>query len=154
MEKDEIYINIMKENWLHARHIETERMWFANIYAVIIAAITAYIAQNGIESFTFATLKIIVIVLLVISLIWFFITLKLNVGFKIHTDAIKKIFEDEKIPLGKDWKPYTGLPHSYNLRTPKLFFTVAFLLLFFYGLAIIGLIYAIVCLCQERLPLT
>ncbi|MCK4273312.1 MAG: hypothetical protein KAW90_00360 [Dehalococcoidales bacterium] len=154
MKEEEIYINIMKENWLHARHIETERMWFANIYAVIIVAVTAYVAQHGIGYFSIATLKIIVIVLLLISLIWFFITLKLNFAFKNHMDAIKKIFDDKKIPLGNDWKLYTGLPHSYSVIDYKLLFTIAFLLLAFYALAIGGLIYAIVCLCQGKLPLT
>ena len=145
-------MEILKENYLHARHIETERMWFANIYAVIIAAMAAYVAQQGIDSSSIATLKIIVTVLLLISLIWFGITLKLNLAFKNHMDAIKSIFEKKKIPLGKDWKLYIGLSHFYSGRDYKLLFTVAFFLLAFYGLAIVGLIYAIVCLCQGKLP--
>jgi hypothetical protein len=34
--------NVFEQNWLHAGHDEDERLWFSNIYDVIVAGVLAF----------------------------------------------------------------------------------------------------------------
>lgn len=38
---------IFKENWSQARHCENMRLWFTNIYAVVVAAILVFMGETG-----------------------------------------------------------------------------------------------------------
>ncbi len=94
MKNPEVFINILKENWLHARHIEIVRMLFANIYAAIIAGVLAYLGKSGLHIMPLAAL-------LVISIFWLCFTLKQNAEFANHMKSIENIFNDGKISLGE-----------------------------------------------------
>ena len=47
---DENLRKIYEQYWLHARHQETQRLWFTNIYAVIAAGVFAYLGH--VEDYT------------------------------------------------------------------------------------------------------
>lgn len=38
---------VYEQNWLHARHVENERLWFTNIYAVVMAGSLALMSEAG-----------------------------------------------------------------------------------------------------------
>ncbi len=101
------FIDIMKENWLHARHVESGRMWFANIFATIIVGTSAYLSKVGLDVLP-------LLVLLIFSLFCLWVTIKLNAEFANHMKAIETIFNDGKIALGdkKEWRKYMGMPLS------------------------------------------
>jgi len=33
---------VFKQHWLHARHVENERLWFTNIYALVVGGLLAF----------------------------------------------------------------------------------------------------------------
>ena len=35
----------MNQNWLHVRHLENERLWFTNVYAVVVAGAITFLRQ-------------------------------------------------------------------------------------------------------------
>ena len=142
MADESTYIEIMRENWQHARHIESERMWFANLYAVILVALIAYIGENWEKGIALAPL----FALLGISLVWLLVTLKLNASFANHIKSIQNIFDDRKIDMGtpEQWRKYMGMPLSYHQGLFNRAVRVQFLLVAFYCLSIVTLLGTIV----------
>jgi len=88
---------ILEQNWLHARHVEDERLWFTNIYALIVA-----ISIIGLRLFwplIFASLFLIFL-----SLLGIIATYKLTAEFHNHIEKIELIIEKLNA------KKYMGLP--------------------------------------------
>lgn len=141
MDNSNPFIDIMKENWLHARHIETERMWFANVFVAIIAGTAAYLSKKELE---LPPLPILYI-LLIISIFWLCLTIKLNAAFGNYIRAIQHIFDNEKIPqvAKAEWRTYMGMPLSAKGGVWKIFRASYFLILF-YALTIGALISLII----------
>ncbi len=110
MESEEKFINILRENLLHLRHQETQRMWSANVFVAIFVGASAYLGKEGLTGLPLA----IPVVFLIISLLCLLITLKVNYVFAKTKDAIIKIFDDGKISLGEqqDWEKYLLLLKS------------------------------------------
>jgi len=138
------FISILKENWLHARHVEIERRWFANIYAIIIVALSAYMGESGVDVLPLYAL-------LIISIVWLCITLKQNAEFRNHINAIQNIFNNEKITLGEkgEWRIYMGMPLSAKGGIYKVF-RVSNLLVLFYSLISIASISFIIYILFSR----
>ncbi len=130
MADETVYIEIVKENWLHARHVESERMWFTNIFAAITVGTVAYLSKVGLQVPP-------LLVLLIFSLFCFLVTIKLNASFAGHMKAIESIFEDGKIALGNqnEWRKYMGMPLREGIIWKIL--RVSILSISFYVLAII-----------------
>jgi hypothetical protein len=40
---------IFEQNWLHAKHVENERLWFTNLYVAIAVGVLAFLAGNHIS---------------------------------------------------------------------------------------------------------
>jgi len=139
MEDVEVYLSIIKENKEHARHIETERMWFANIFAAIIVGTIAYLSEVGLEIPPLIILSLFAVFCLLV-------TIKLNSAFSYHMKAIESVFKDKKIFLGdkEEWRVYMGMP-SREGRIWKLL-SVAKLTVAFYTTAIIALCVLIICI--------
>lgn len=47
MGKSENLRKMFEQYWLHSRHLENERLWFTNIYAVVWAASLGFMSQQG-----------------------------------------------------------------------------------------------------------
>lgn len=43
-EGQELLKSIYEQHWLHARHVENERLWFTNIFALIVAGLIAFLS--------------------------------------------------------------------------------------------------------------
>ena len=104
MNTEDIYINILNENWRHMRHQETLRMWTANVFVALVIGISTYFSRVGLKELSW----FVPLAFFMISVLCLLITLKVNHIFGVTKDAIIAIFDDEKIPLGKDWEKYVG----------------------------------------------
>jgi hypothetical protein len=104
MNTENMYITILNENWRHMRHQETQRMWIANVFVALVVGVSAYLGKRGLEELPW----FVPLAFLIISVFCLLITLKVNHIFEVTKEAISAIFEDEKIPFGKDWKKYVG----------------------------------------------
>lgn len=49
---DEFLISILEQNWLHLRHVENQRMWFTNIYVIIVAGSLTFIGSQPMSFFS------------------------------------------------------------------------------------------------------
>jgi len=47
LERAENLRRVYEQNWLHARHVENERLWFTNIYAVVMAGSLILMSETG-----------------------------------------------------------------------------------------------------------
>ena len=145
MDKEEFYLNILKENWIHMRHQETQRMWIANIFVALVVGTSAYLTKsNGTTDSLF-----IPIVFLIISILCLLITLKLNKVFIETKQATINIFVDKKIFLGDgvNWNSYMGSLQSKGiwkvLRVRYLYVTL-------YIIGIVASLSLLVFICLSR----
>ncbi|MFH1383166.1 MAG: hypothetical protein ABIH70_09810 [Chloroflexota bacterium] len=104
MNTQNIYINILSENWRHMRHQETQRMWIANVFVALVVGVSAYLGKVELEELSW----FVPLAFLIISVLCLLITLKLNHIFGVTKDAISDIFEDKKILLEDNWGKYVG----------------------------------------------
>jgi len=44
---DGLFRSVLEQNWLHLRHVENQRMWFTNIYAIVVAGSLSFIGAQG-----------------------------------------------------------------------------------------------------------
>lgn len=90
--KDEL-IAIFKEHWNHARHCENERLWFTNIYAVVVAAVLVFIgnAAYGVLA-DFDSAALLALFGLILSVIGFLVVTALTLGYLHHMTDIDMVF--------------------------------------------------------------
>jgi hypothetical protein len=72
-------LEAMQQNWLHARHLENQRLTFTNLYAAIVAAVLAFMGQNGIDKNVY-----LVWFLLIFSIFGLMVVLKTNHEYGHH----------------------------------------------------------------------
>lgn len=96
-------LEAMQQNWLHARHLENQRLTFTNLYAAIVAAVLAFMGQNGIERNVF-----LIWFLLVFSVFGLMVVLKTNHEYGHHMQAVRK--SAEILRLGDE----SGFPTAYR----------------------------------------
>ena len=143
METEEVFINILRENLLHLRHQETQRMWSANVFVAIFVGASAYLGKEGLAELSLA----IPVIFFIISLLCLLITLKVNYVFTKTKDAIIKIFDDGKISLGKqqDWEKYVLLLKStggWECLRVRCLYVALYVLAIMASLILIGLVLA------------
>ena len=88
VEQAENLRRVYEQNWLHARHIENERLWFTNIYAVVMAASLALMSEKGL-------IWPLVTFLLILSLLGFFMCYALRGPFIRHSRMSEIILRRE-----------------------------------------------------------
>lgn len=104
-ERRELLKSVYEQNWLHARHLENERLWFTNIYVVIVGGLLAY--TFGTEGTHFWPWPIL-LVIFILSLAGLFMCNSLRIPFYYHSrmaDIIQK----------KEWR----FPYHYFYRGKK-----------------------------------
>lgn len=84
---------IFTEHWKHARHCENERLWFTNVYAVVVAAILYSIAEISKDPET-TSVPVLVLALfgLILSVLGFLVVITLTLGHLHHITDIVMIF--------------------------------------------------------------
>ena len=90
--KEEL-IAIFKEHWNHARHCENERLWFTNIYAIVVAAILVFIGNVVFgESPDYGSAILLALFGFILSVIGFLIVVALLLGYQHHITDIDMVF--------------------------------------------------------------
>lgn len=92
-ESREELIAIFREHWNHARHCENERLWFTNIYAVIVAAILVFVG-NAVysESPDYGSAVLLTLFGFILSIIGFVIIIALSLGYLHHIVDIVVVY--------------------------------------------------------------
>lgn len=95
---------LFEQHWLHCRHIETERGWFMNVYAAIMAGMLAFLAQRDLENLW------AIYFLLALTAIGFLLTIRWQYAFEHHRKCINEaadklgIVAEVDIPAKHIWK--------------------------------------------------
>lgn len=135
---EDLIKSIFEQHWLQIRHIESERLWFTNIYAAIMAGVLAFITKGAEISLEFyAPLLFFLILLTIIGII---IVVRLGLAFYQH--AAYALLIAETIGVGKYmgalWRWKAIGKEARNLR--DALFTVAAMFLLFYMVSLGGLL--------------
>lgn len=105
--KDENLGKIYEQYWLHARHQEVQRLWFTNIYAMIVAGAFAYFgAVKG-----FSTPLLVFLTLL--SILGYLVAYSWNIPFTIFSRLAEEIAVREW-NLPKDYRRFTKYRRGYE----------------------------------------
>lgn len=82
--RDENLRKVYEQYWLHARHQEIQKLWFTNVYAIIVAGTFTYFGV--IKEFKFSIpLLVFLIFLISLSLLGYFVTYSWNIPFAIFS---------------------------------------------------------------------
>ena len=124
--KDKIY----EQHWVHARHVENERLWFTNIFVVIMGALLAILGSDMLKNNANEHMVIVISsVGLVLSLLGYFLVVSWRAPFVEHTTlAIRMLQEDGDLAK---YAPYTS-EHFAKLKFGWI--TAHELFLYFYAL--------------------
>lgn len=108
-QKLEMVKTIFEQNFLHARHVTSERHWFTNVYILVVAGALTFLSASKSVQFLCA----IFLSLLILSLLGIFISLKLGGELtnihKMNEKLIDEYFETLKSYVGF---PLKGRPWS------------------------------------------
>ena len=141
--KDEDFLKtIFEQNWLHARHIENERMWFTNIFALVIATTLSFLATREIND---SRITIILIIFLILfAFIGCFAITKLNIEY--HDFKEHALFVVEVCHL----KGFMAEPLGGKMgKLEQIFFTFTNLFLLFYTISA-GLLCALLAILYSK----
>lgn len=125
----------LEQNWLQARHVENELLWFTSIYAAIIAGSLSFIISGDTPLYDVSVLLPLFFILL--STIGTIFSVKLGLEFHQHTIFAKEIAKNKKVELEK----YMGKPlRSYGEKEMKTswFLSVGTWFLIFYTTCLSG----------------
>lgn len=87
-DKDKNLRVVFEQYWLHARHVENERLWFTNIYAIVWAGSLALMSEYGFEIQ-------VAIFLFALSFLGFFMCHALRVPFIKYSRMAEIIMREE-----------------------------------------------------------
>jgi len=85
-----LLLELLKENWEHGRHVESERLNFTSIYVAIVGGILAFIGEN----FNLKEMHAIFAFLLIFSILGFKLCKKWGSVFDSHMKKVKEITMD------------------------------------------------------------
>ncbi len=127
-EKAENLRALLEQHWLHARHVENERLWFTNIFGIVVAGLLAVIftAEDPQLSKQFAIY--IGFLILALSLIGYFLCKSWRAPFIEHTSLAKKMLEEYP-----SFEKYTSYGKGYE-KLKFLVISAHELFLYFYAL--------------------
>lgn len=143
--EDSLLITILEQNWLHARHIEKRRLWFTNIFVLLLGGFFGVFfgGKSGIDP----TLhRPMLVFLLILSFFGILFSIRCRMVFSDHTDKIEEIVESLDEPkyarfMGIRAKnrhlEFGGLK---KIKYPK-FLGVNWLFVYFYIIMTFGLVY-------------
>lgn len=122
MNPDDLDKAIFEQHWVHARHIESERMWIMGIWLGVTGWMLReiWMVENS-HSWVLKALKSISLVHLVITLAVLIITFKLQLEYSRHLESIRKMtsnFPQYKVQLCGVWQMIQ--PDSPGLVTALL----------------------------------
>ncbi len=113
-ERKEFLRSVYEQHWLHARHVEDERLWFTNIYLVAVGGLLAYTFEKGTaHSWPWQ----ILILVFIFSILGFFMCHHLCIPFLYHS-RMADIIQIHEWQLPYHYF-YSRCPKSYKLANPR-----------------------------------
>ena len=111
--RQELLKSIYEQHWLHARHVENERLWFTNIFVLIIAGLFAFLSKIPAEGETLPILHVSAVgFILLLALLGYVLCLAWRAPFVEHTTLAREMVE--QYPELKDYAAYTR-PEIYRI---------------------------------------
>lgn len=132
----ELLKSVYEQHWLHARHVENERLWFTNIFGIIVAGLLAFLSTTDGEALPQFALFVGSFVF-ILSTLGYFFCLSWRAGFVEHTTLALKMLEVS--PL-KRYAPYTSEAFG---KIKVGWITAHELFLYFYALMASGSLFLI-----------
>jgi len=109
--RQELLKSIYEQHWLHARHVENERLWFTNIFALIVAGLLAFLGTVDRQLLSLFAIYAGGFIL-ILSMLGYFLCLSWRAAFVEHTTLVREMAE--QYPELKDYAPYTR-PEIYRI---------------------------------------
>lgn len=106
---------VYEQYWLHARYQETQRLWFTNVYALIITGVFAYLATSGLDN----SLKVILLMFLtLLSLFGYLLTYSWNLPFT-EFSRLAELIAINEWNLAEDYQRFSS--YKKKIRANRLF---------------------------------
>lgn len=96
--EDTLLITILEQNWLHARHVEKRRLWFTNIYVLILGGFLGAFIRGRATINKHLQLPLLAF-LLILSIFGILFSIRCKQVFDSHTNKINEMmesFDDDK----------------------------------------------------------
>ncbi len=120
MNQIELMKCIIEQNWLHARHAESNLLWYNNLYFSVVTAVLVYLGSSLANPYSIIYNGLLMFLFL-LSIFGFIITSKLSAEFGNHMDGIRKMLNEKAIDL----KDYMAFPLNTgiwkHMKVKKLF---------------------------------
>jgi hypothetical protein len=125
MAEDEKLVTILREHWEHSRYCEYELLWFTNIYAIVVAAVLAFMSRLPPTSDPAVLPFFLSLFALIFSVFGFMIAISQSLGHKNHLMNVLVILNYwEKTGFHKDpEKPF-------HFKTVYIWFYAAAIIFF------------------------
>jgi len=124
-------LTLLSENWNHSRHVENERLHFAQIYGAIVAGVLAIISFAPSETQTLGIGS-----LYLIGVLGFVLTIKLTFAFMNYINKISELVETDDT-----LREHMGMPLSGGIFN---FIKVRYIFLIFYMALCSFLLYLVI----------
>jgi len=105
-EKDFLKL-LFNQSWLHIRHVENHRLWFTNMYFVMVAGVFAYLGNQTPKSTVFM-FPLLIGFLFSLSLMGLALCLKTTKVHNAYTDALERILMDALETKRENLRGYLG----------------------------------------------
>jgi len=89
---------MLRLQWEHYRHIETERYWFMSVYSAIIGAILAITLKSS-DTISIWDQNLITIFLILLTFIGFLINVRWSQALNHFATNIETVSKDLKVPV-------------------------------------------------------
>jgi hypothetical protein len=106
--RQEFLKSIYEQHWLHARHVENERLWFTNIFGIIVAGLLAFLGTIEDKETPFLFAIYAGSFIFALSMLGYFFCLTWRAPFVEHTVLARKMLETDPLleryaPCGKGY---------------------------------------------------
>lgn len=109
--RHELLKSVYEQHWLHARHVENERLWFTNIFGMIVAGLLAFLSTVETTDLPLFA-KLAGSFIFILSILGYFLCLTWRAPFVEHTTLARQMAE--QYPELKDYVAYTR-PETYRI---------------------------------------
>ena len=115
IDKDDLVLSIFEQNWLHARHVENQRVQMFGFYVLLVVAFFALAGQVVLEGLktgrNYDIPPLLLLVMIMISLVFLLFSLRLECEFHQHVVLIEKLVEAYNLEeyMGKPLDLWEGL---------------------------------------------
>lgn len=87
----QLIIAMYEQNWENVRHIKNERLWFTNIYAIVVAAVLSFLHSSTSAGIISVSLQAFIFLL---SIIGFLISLRLKSELENYLNTIDNMVHE------------------------------------------------------------